>query len=69
MTEILVGATRRQLLRCDMLRSCEQPVTHIDNRGYVYCQAHGLARRAACPCRQLRASERRRLERGEPVRY
>lgn len=57
-------------LRCDMRRECEQPVTHIDDKGYVYCAGHGLSRRAAGHrCRKLRAAELRRLHSGQPIAH
>ena len=52
---------------CDMVRDCGDPVTHIDNKGFIYCTTHGIARRSWKPCRKLRAHEIRRLERGEQV--
>ena len=52
-------------LCCDMHESCTALVTHVDESGFVYCAAHGTARRAWKRCRQLRAHEIRRLERGE----
>jgi hypothetical protein len=60
---------RRELAKvtCDQVASCTAPVTHLDNKGYVYCTAHGLDRRAWRPCRKLRAHELRRLERGEAL--
>lgn len=55
-------------LRCDQEASCTADVTHIDDKGYVYCAAHGIARRMYVrPCRRLRPWEKRRLERGTPL--
>lgn len=53
-------------LECDMTQDCQAPVTHIDNKGYAYCQEHGLMRQSR-PCRKLRGWELRRLERGLPL--
>lgn len=53
--------------RCDMTSECERPVSHLDQDGFVYCAAHGLARRGWQPCRKLRPYELRRLERGETI--
>lgn len=53
---------------CDMHKECLSPVTMLDNRGFIYCAAHGLQRRAGgTPCRKLTASEIRRIERGETI--
>jgi hypothetical protein len=50
-----------------MTSECERPVSHLDQDGFVYCAAHGLARRGWQPCRKLRPYELRRLERGETI--
>ena len=55
-------------LRCDMEETCVAVVTHLDRKGYVYCERHGLARRLGQPCRKLRPSEVRKLASGEPLR-
>lgn len=52
---------------CDMDPGCIDPVTHIDQDGFVYCEAHGLSRRTWQPCRKLRPHELRRIERGDQV--
>ena len=56
------------ILRCDMTAGCLEPVTHLDNKGYVYCTQHGIERRDCRPCRKLRAHELRKLEQGEPLK-
>ena len=55
-------------LTCDMERDCVSPVTMIDDKGYAYCEAHGLERRYWRPCRKLRPHELRRLLRGEQLK-
>ena len=57
----------REVLSCDMETNCPAEVTHIDNKGYVYCTEHGLDRRDWRPCRKLRPWELRRLQRGKPL--
>lgn len=48
---------------------CSGDVTHIDRKGYAYCERHGLVRRdAGVPCRKLRPAELRKLQRGEPLK-
>ena len=54
-------------LTCDMTKTCADPVTHIDNKGFVYCSKHGHERRYACPCRKLQPWELQRLEHGETI--
>lgn len=58
------------ILRCDMEKVCIQPVSHIDEKGFVYCASHGATRqRSGVLCRKLRPAEIKRLERGEAIRY
>ena len=57
------------MLKCDMHTECEEPVTHIDDKGYVYCEVHGEERKAYRRCRKLRVAEVIKLERGETTRY
>lgn len=54
-------------LRCDMEDDCTKPVTHIDQKGYAYCEPHGIERRWYVPCRKLRPHELRKLQRGEAL--
>jgi hypothetical protein len=57
-------------LKCDMALDCQEPVTHIDNKGYAYCTKHGEQRKAyGTPCRKLRPSEITKLEQGGTTRY
>jgi len=53
---------------CDMRAGCEHDVTMLDQDGFVYCEAHGLARRRYQPCRKLRPAELHKLARGEQIR-
>lgn len=55
------------MLRCDMVEGCAENVTHIDQKGYVYCENHGLERRVYQACRKLQGWEIRRLQRGTPL--
>lgn len=54
---------------CDMTSDCLEAVTHIDQRGFVYCTKHGLQRRCYEPCRKLRDHELRKIKRGEPIAH
>jgi len=56
-------------LSCDMTADCERPITHLDEKGYIYCTPHGESRRGGgIRCRKLRPYELRRLEAGQQVR-
>lgn len=59
----------KRILSCDMKRDCTAAVTHIDNKGYVYCTEHGVKRKAVRPCRKLKPAELEQLRRGEPISY
>jgi hypothetical protein len=56
-------------LRCNMETDCREPITHIDESGFIYCHTHGLDRQAGMwkRCRKLRPHELNRLKRGEQV--
>lgn len=54
-------------LRCDMKSTCESPVTHLDEKGYVYCSEHGQIRKFTMRCRKLEAGEVKHLESGKPL--
>lgn len=54
-------------LKCDMTKECTQPVTHIDEKGYVYCTQHGLQRKGTMRCRKLSGPELKQLESGKPL--
>lgn len=68
LAQLLESPPGTVILACDGEAGCCAPVTHIDNKGYIYCEGHGLARRTYRPCRKLRPHELRTLRRGEPVR-
>jgi hypothetical protein len=43
-------------------------VTHIDEKGYAYCTAHGAVRRqSGIRCRKMRGWEVRLLQAGKPL--
>jgi hypothetical protein len=54
-------------LHCDMKEDCDQPVTHIDEKGWVYCEQHGKSRKQSMRCRKLTQQELKKLEKGEPL--
>ena len=57
----------RPPLQCDMVKGCSELVTHIDEKGYVYCQAHGQQRKVYQRCRALTPKELKRLDAGKQV--
>jgi hypothetical protein len=54
-------------LKCDMKAECAEAVTHIDNKGFIYCREHGIQRKGYRPCRQLLPKELKQLKAGMPV--
>jgi hypothetical protein len=54
-------------LKCDMEKDCAEDVTHIDEKGYVYCHEHGVQRKSWRRCRQLTPKELRQLQAGTPL--
>jgi hypothetical protein len=54
-------------LRCDMKHECTEPIAYIDDKGFIYCAPHGVARKYWRRCRKLRPHELRKLTRGEPL--
>lgn len=57
-------------LRCDMERDCIDSVTHIDRKGFVYCEKHGARRKASgISCRVLRPAEVERLREGLTINW
>jgi hypothetical protein len=59
----------RTILVCDMEAGCAAPVTHLDEKGFVYCKPHGIYRRGGgYRCRALSGRELRQLTAGEPLR-
>lgn len=55
------------VLRCDREKDCTAPIAYIDEKGYIYCTAHGVMRRMYRRCRKLTAPELQRLQAGEPL--
>lgn len=55
-------------LKCEMSHDCAAPVTHIEEKGFVYCAEHGVRRRnIGRRCRQLRPWELTLLRQSKPL--
>ncbi len=64
------GRSSAKTLACDMKNDCKDHVTHIDNKGFVYCSSHGAQRRMnGTPCRKMSRAEIKRLEEGGTISY
>jgi len=59
--------TAAEALKCEFERNCKKPVTHIDAKGYVYCEDH--ASRRDVRIRKLRPAEISKLEDGGTVKF
>lgn len=55
-------------LQCDMRAYCQNKVTHIGDRGWIYCAEHARARRGQELTRKLTKAELATLNAGEPVK-
>lgn len=53
--------TKDGALRCDMVEGCEKPITHIGEKGYIYCADHVGRRSGVERCRRLTRAERTEL--------
>ncbi len=60
-------ANQMAKVKCEMRDTCKNPVTHIGEKGYVYCAAHAPDRRGFERVRKMRTWELRLLQRGEQV--
>jgi hypothetical protein len=56
-------------LQCEMKDDCKAPVTHVEEKGYIYCTEHAIQRRTGVGWRnrKLRPWELRMLRAGGQV--
>lgn len=52
---------------CEMSDECNGVVTHVGDKGYVYCESHAVARRYWERTRRMRPWEVRWIEQGRPL--
>lgn len=58
------------MLHCDMKANCMLLVTHIDHKGYIYCDNHAQQRMASgVPVRKLTFVERQQIADGKPISW
>lgn len=55
-------------LKCSGLKECTAVITHIDNKGFIYCNHHGQLRASYTPCRKLTNAELQTLLKGQPIK-
>lgn len=55
--------------QCDMDHLCGREVTHIGEKGYIYCAFHAIGRRQWERCRKMRPHELNRIRRGQPLTH
>lgn len=57
------------VLNCDMIAGCLNPVTHLGNKGYIYCASCGMIRRASGQerVRKMTPIELRMVQSGNPL--
>jgi hypothetical protein len=56
-------------IQCEMSDDCKQSATHIEDKGWVYCQEHGEQRRGIHRVRKMRPWELRLIEAGKCLIY
>lgn len=54
-------------LRCDMRSTCTREITHLGEKGFIYCREHAKWRRDFERCRPLSPDELRQLQGGVPL--
>lgn len=56
-------------MQCDMKQDCKAPVTHIGEKGYIYCREHAIERRQFVGerTRKMRAWELKLVRAGIPL--
>lgn len=55
-------------LKCSGQDNCIQDVTHIDEKGFVYCARHGEIRKQYMRCRKLTTKELKQLSNDMPLK-
>ena len=53
--------------KCDMEKGCTNLVTHIGEKGYVYCTEHAGCRQWVERCRKMQPWECARIAAGKPL--
>jgi hypothetical protein len=58
-------------LTCEWGKACPSDVTHVDEKGWIYCTPHGEQRQAGGwrRCRKLTSAEKATLEAGGTILY
>ena len=51
-----------------MKDDCKNLVTHIDNKGFIYCEHHGKIRKTYRPTRKLKPSELKKISNGKTIK-
>lgn len=54
-------------LHCDMVVGCNAAITHLDEKGFVYCAEHGKQRKEYKRCRLLKPRELSVLREGKAL--
>ena len=54
-------------IQCEMRENCSNPVTHIGEKGYIYCAKCIVHRRGRERCRKMRAWELQLIRDGKPL--
>lgn len=53
--------------KCELGSECKKEVTHIDQRGIIFCNDHYLVRKKTDSCRKLSGHEKKELKAGKAL--
>ena len=62
-----MSTTTTKKLHCDMKNTCRNKITHLGEKGYIYCSAHAGPRQVQERCRLLRPFELEILKEGRAL--
>jgi hypothetical protein len=69
LTDYLKKNRRPRALQCDMSHDCKGAVTHLEEKGWIYCSTHaGIRKFSGRRCRKLRPHELKKLQSGQPLK-
>jgi len=54
-------------LKCDGVKDCPHRVSHIDEKGFIYCKQCGFARKQSVRCRTMTPRELIQIKSNQPL--
>lgn len=65
----MINETKQDLKCTGMIEKCAEPVTHIDNKGFIFCGQCGPIRKSSRPTRKMTKTEIKTLENHGTISY